>query len=159
MNRQSSRNFGWSIRFRDPPAWCTPLRRRYPAESLISMATWSTSGRVSRLLIACHVGVRPDRRFRDFVYTFDGLAPGPYTLDARAYEWDYLTHQYVPGPWTSGGSSLSFVLDAPAVQEVVSFELLSDTGPVAGTTANPTLSGFRRRRRPLRSADHCHRSG
>ncbi len=76
------------------------------------------------------------------VHTFAGLAPGSYTVDARAYEWDYLTRQEVPGPWTSGGSSLSFVLDAPLTHEVASLVLLSDTGPVAGVTANPTLFGM-----------------
>lgn len=76
-----------------------------------------------------------------FTYELEGLATGMHSIDARAYEWDYVSQQIVPGPWTSGGGSLNFVLDEPATREIASFGLLSDTGAIAGTTANPTLVG------------------
>ncbi len=76
-----------------------------------------------------------------FLYTFDGLTPGPISVDARALDWDYVNQQLVPGPWTSGSSSLSFILDPRVANEIATFALLSDTGPVSGQTANPALFG------------------
>ncbi len=75
-----------------------------------------------------------------FTYWLPGLATNQtHTIEARALDWDYPGQRAVAGPWTT--DDLVFFLDGEEPPEVIRLELLSDTGSIAGETANPALLG------------------
>lgn len=76
-----------------------------------------------------------------FTHALDPLSSGTRRIEARTYDWDYVHRSWIPGPWSPTEKQLTFVLDAVGPTEVVSLGLLSDTGPVPLTTANPALLG------------------